>query len=84
MLIQLDVLSSQLSLGMIGTSSILLSLTRSLQPQDLAVGELEQELDLPFGRRPLVHAVGLRPSSFTTRQSSNKFSSALAALSVEV
>ena len=57
MLIQLDVLSSQLSLGMIGTSSILLSLTLSLQPQDFTILELELELDFPFGRRPLFLAV---------------------------
>ena len=28
-----------------------------LQPQHLAILELELELDFPFGRRPLVHAV---------------------------
>ncbi len=60
MLIQLDVLSSQLSLGMIGTSSILLSLTRSLQPQDFTILELKLELDFPFGRRPLVLAIEVR------------------------
>lgn len=31
-----------------------------LQPQHLTICELELELDFPFGRRPLVHAIEAR------------------------